>query len=100
MFLGQSLVSTNIHSSIGKLLVLINQSFTFFTNLSAELKKLIGIWYKIKYTELPSLLMKRSIFIGEKNHVFIEEDSLSSKVVTIKEELDAVNVDGIGNLVK
>ena len=44
--------------------------------------------------------MKRSIFIGEKNHVFIEEDSPSSKVVTIEEEVDAVKVDGIGNLVK
>ena len=43
LFLGQSLVSININSPIGKLLVLINQSFTLFTNLSTELKKLIGI---------------------------------------------------------
>ena len=42
LFLGQSLVSININSSIGKLLVLINQSFTLFTNLSTELEELIG----------------------------------------------------------
>ena len=44
--------------------------------------------------------MKRSIFICGKNHVFIEEDNLWSKVVTMEEELDAVKVDGTGNLVK
>ena len=43
LFLGQSLVSISINSPIGELLVLINQSFTLFTNLSTELKKLIGI---------------------------------------------------------
>ena len=43
LFLGQSLVSININSPVGKLLVLINQSFTLFTNLSTEPKKLIGI---------------------------------------------------------
>ena len=44
--------------------------------------------------------MKGSIFVCEKNQVFIEENNPSSKVVTIEEELDAVAVDGIGNLVK
>ena len=34
--------------------------------------------------------MKRSIFICEKNHVFIEEDNPSGKVVTIEEELQSV----------
>ena len=48
--------------------------------------------------KLLSQIMKRSIFICEKNHVFIEEDNVSDKVVTIEEELDAVEVDGIGNL--
>ena len=43
--------------------------------------------------------MKRSSFICEENHVFIEEENPSDKVVTIEEELDAVQVDGIGNLV-
>ena len=42
LFLGQSLVNININSPIGRLLVLISQSFTFFTNLS-EPEKLIGI---------------------------------------------------------
>ena len=41
--------------------------------------------------------MKCSIFICEKNYFFIEEDNPS--VVTIEEELDAVDVDGIGYLV-
>ena len=36
----------------------------------------------------------------KKKHVFIEENNPSSKVVTTEEELDAVKVDGIGNLVK
>ena len=35
--------------------------------------------------ELLSLIMEGSIFICEKNHVFIEEDNPSSKVVTIEE---------------
>ena len=48
LFLGQSLVSINTNSPIGKLLVLINQSFTFFTNLSTELKKLLGIITNIR----------------------------------------------------
>ena len=84
LFLGQSFVSININSPIGKLLALINQSFTLFTNLLTGLKKLIG--FSGKY--LP------------KNHVFVEEDNFSSKIVTMEEELDAVEVDCIGNLVK
>ena len=43
--------------------------------------------------------MKRSSFFLEENHVFVEKDNPSDKVVTIEEELDAVEVDGIGNLV-
>ena len=43
--------------------------------------------------------MKRSSFIFEESHLFIEEDNPSDKVVTIAEELHAVEVDGIGNLV-
>ena len=48
LFLGQSLVSINTNSPIGKLSVLINQSFTFFTNLSTELKKLLVIITNIR----------------------------------------------------
>ena len=44
--------------------------------------------------------MEGSIFICQKNNVFIEEDNFSSKIVTMEEELDAVEVDRIGNLVK
>ena len=43
--------------------------------------------------------MKRSSFIFEENHVFIEEDNPSDKAVTIEEEIDAVEVYSIGNLV-
>ena len=43
--------------------------------------------------------MKRSSFAFEENHFFIEEDNPSDKVVAIAEELHAVEVDGIGNLV-
>ena len=43
--------------------------------------------------------MKRSSFIFERNHVFIEEeDNPSDKVVTIEEKLDANYIGGIGNL--
>ena len=44
--------------------------------------------------------MKGSIFVCEKNQVFTEENNPSSKVVTMKEELDAVKADGIRNLVE
>ena len=50
--------------------------------------------------ELLSLIMEGSIFICQKNHVFVEEDNFSSKFVTMEEELDAVEVDCISNLVK
>ena len=43
--------------------------------------------------------MELSSLICEENHVLIGEDKPSDKVVTIEEELDAVDVDGIGNLV-
>ena len=48
LFLGQSLVSINTKSPIGKLLVLINRIFTLFTNLSKEMKKLLGIIKNIR----------------------------------------------------
>ena len=50
--------------------------------------------------ELLSLIIEGSIFICEKNHVFTEEVNPSSKFVTMEEELDAVKVYRIGNLVK
>ena len=43
--------------------------------------------------------MKYSSFICKENYVFNEEDNPSDKVVTIEEGLDAVDLDGIGNLV-
>ena len=44
--------------------------------------------------------MKRSSFIFKENHVFIEEDDNPlDKVVTVEEELDGIDIDGIGNLV-
>ena len=39
--------------------------------------------------------MKRSSFIFKENPVFIEGDYPSDKVVTIEEEQNAVEVDGI-----
>ena len=50
--------------------------------------------------ELVLLIMEDWIFICEKNHIFIEEDNPSSKVVTMEEALYYVKVDRIGNLVK
>ena len=51
--------------------------------------------------ELLSLIIKGSIFvICKKSHVFIEEVNLSSKVVTMEEELHAVQENRIGILVK
>ena len=44
--------------------------------------------------------MKGSVFVCGKNQVFIEKNKPASKVVTMEEELDAVTVDGIVNLVK
>ena len=50
--------------------------------------------------ELLLLIIEGSIFICGKNHVFIEEDNPSNKVVTMEEALYDVKVDRIGNLVK
>ena len=68
MFLGQSLVSININSPIEKLLVLINQSFTLFINLSTAEKA--NRYYDIKYMELLSLIIEGSIFIIAKKITF------------------------------
>ena len=46
LFLGQSLVSININSPIGKLLVLINQSFTLFKSFDRAEKA--NRYYDIK----------------------------------------------------
>ena len=43
-------------------------------------------------------MMKRPSFIFEENHLSIEEDKPSDLFVTIEKELDAVEVDGVGNL--
>ena len=50
--------------------------------------------------ELLLLIMEGSIYICGKNHVFIEENNPSSKVVTMEEALYDVRVDRIGNLVR
>ena len=50
--------------------------------------------------KLLSLIREGSVLFAKKNHVFTEEDNPSSKVVTMVEELDAVKVDRIGNLVR
>ena len=113
LFLRQSVLSININSPIGELLVLLNQSFcdylidakqmsnTLFTNFSTELKKAnkYRIWYEIKCGKLLSQIMRRSSIFKE-NRIFIEEkDNPSDKVVIVEEELDDVDIDGIGNLV-
>ena len=56
------------------------------------------LWYEIKYTKLLSQIMELPSWICEENHVLIEEDKPSDNVVTIEEELDAADVDGIGNI--
>ena len=43
--------------------------------------------------------MKRSSFIFKEKHLFIEEDNRSDKTVMVQEELDDIDVVGIGNLV-
>ena len=50
--------------------------------------------------EIILLIREGSSFICEKNHVFIEEDNSSSKVVTIEEALYDVKVNRTRNLVK
>ena len=52
----------------------------------------------MKYRKLLSQITKRSSFIFDENHVFIEENNSSDKPVTTEEEVDAVEVDNIGNL--
>ena len=43
--------------------------------------------------------MRRACFVFIGNHLFIGEDNRSEKIVMIGEELDGIDVDGIGNLV-
>ena len=44
--------------------------------------------------------MRRSSFIFQENHVFIEEeDNPSEKVVMVKGKLDGIDIDGIRDLV-
>ena len=48
--------------------------------------------------QLLSQMSRSSVF--KENHVFIEEkDNPSDKVVMVEEELDDIDMDGIGNLV-
>ena len=42
--------------------------------------------------------MRRSSLIFKENRVFTEEENTSDKVVIVEEELDGINIDGIGNL--
>ena len=42
--------------------------------------------------------MRRSSLIFIENRVFTEEENTSDKVVIVEEELDGINIDGIGNL--
>ena len=57
----------------------------------------IIIKYKYKLVNREAIsfnsIMKLSSFICEENHVFIEEDNPSDKVVNILEEVDAFEVD-------
>ena len=43
--------------------------------------------------------MRRSSFVFKENQLFNEEDNRSDKDVMVEEELDGIDVDGIGNLV-
>ena len=43
--------------------------------------------------------MRRSSFIVKENHVFIEEDNPSDKVIMVEEELDGIDINGIENSV-
>ena len=38
-----------------------------------------------------------SSFIFKMNHVFIEKDNLRENIIIVEEELDDVDIDGIGN---
>ena len=70
------------------------------TNFSAELEKQIGILIlnEIYETTVVETTMKRSSFIFKVNPSVIKQDN-PDKNVTVGEQLDALEVDGIGNLV-
>ena len=42
--------------------------------------------------------MRRSSFIFEENHVFVEEGIPSNKFDAVEQEQDGIDIDGIGNL--
>ena len=52
----------------------------------------------MKIQEIYFVINEYSSFIFEENHVFIEEETPhSNKVVTVEEELEGIDIDGIGN---
>ena len=57
------------------------------------------MWQKIEETTFADIFyFYFSSFIFKENHVFIEEDNLSDKVVIDEEELHDIDIDDIGNL--
>ena len=62
--------------------------------MSYRAKKLIGIWYEIKWSKLFSKIIRRSSFTFKENRVFIEEeDNPSDKVVIVEEELGGIRIE-------
>ena len=92
---------------MGELLFLINQSFcdylidakqmpnTLLTSFSTELKNQIGIWYETSFADnetCKSCFQRKSCFHWRRREP-------SDKVVMVEEELDGIDIYGIGKLV-
>ena len=81
---------------IRKLLVPINQSsYLFSTDLNSKETSI----YEITSRRLRSqILIFFSSFIFKDNHVSVDWHYTSEKIMIVKEELDGIDIDYIGNL--
>ena len=91
-------------SPIKKLLVSINQSnlgnlICFYYRIFDRAKEVNSFATKSRRLRLQILsFLYFSSFIFNENQVIIKEDNPSQKVVIVEEELDDIDLDGIGNL--
>ena len=70
-----------------------------FLEISEVISIQLYLRQSVLSTNLNSPIRKLLVLIKQENHVFIEEETPQlNKVVTIEEELDRIDIDGIRNL--
>ena len=75
---------------------MINSVYNIFDKFKSSRKKYK--WNKIKKTTFANNFVDFPNFIFKENEVLIEEDKPSEKIAIVKEELDGIDIDDVGNL--